>query len=94
MWLLLIRSGSAVSATTGYGFAIVNAGKNHNKGIELMLTGTPIKTEGSLQWDVTLNWARNHNKVVALAEGQDNYQLARAYRGLTVNAQVGQPYGL
>lgn len=82
-----------ISATTGYGFAIVNAGKITNQGVEMMLTGTPVKAESGLKWDVTVNYAHNKNKVVFLADGQANYQLAKSYRNLTINARVGESYG-
>lgn len=83
-----------VSGTTGYGFAIVNAGKISNHGIELSLTGTPVELPNGLKWDVTLNWARNKNKVEFLADGQENYQLANAYSNLSINARVGETYGV
>ncbi|PWJ55246.1 TonB-linked SusC/RagA family outer membrane protein [Dyadobacter jejuensis] len=82
-----------VSSTTGYGYAIVNAGKITNRGFEVMLTGTPVKADNGFKWDVVLNWARNQNEVVFLADGQDNYQLATSYRNLSINARVGQSYG-
>ncbi|MDQ3291891.1 MAG: SusC/RagA family TonB-linked outer membrane protein, partial [Bacteroidota bacterium] len=83
-----------ISGTTGYGFAIVNAGKITNKGVELVLTGTPVTSENGFNWDVTFNWAKNKSLVVALAEGQENYQLGITNTSdVTVNARVGQPYG-
>ena len=36
----------SVSYVTGYGFKFVNAGELQNKGIELKLTGTPVKFSG------------------------------------------------
>ncbi len=42
-------------------------------------------------WEVVLNYARNRNRVVSLAEGQENFQLAD--HRVTVNARVGEPYG-
>jgi TonB-linked SusC/RagA family outer membrane protein len=43
----------------------INAGLIENKGVELMLTGTPLRTK-NLSWDVTLNYSTNKNKVVRL----------------------------
>jgi TonB-linked SusC/RagA family outer membrane protein len=80
-----------VSSTSGFSSAIVNAGLVTNKGWEVMLTGTPIELSNGLTWDVAINWARNRNQVVELAEGQDNYLIGSW--GLSVNARVGQPYG-
>jgi TonB-linked SusC/RagA family outer membrane protein len=43
----------------------INAGLIQNKGIELMLTGTPIRTK-NLSWDIMVNYSTNKNKVVRL----------------------------
>ncbi len=42
-----------VSYATGYSSKYVNAGEIQNKGIELHLTGVPVKL-GDFQWDLTL----------------------------------------
>ncbi|TDB65964.1 SusC/RagA family TonB-linked outer membrane protein [Arundinibacter roseus] len=84
--------GVEISKATGYDRRILNAGEITNKGIELTLSGTPIKLDNGFTWDVSLNYARNRNKVVALAEGLTTYVLA-SQRGMTSEARVGQPYG-
>ncbi|MEQ9221642.1 MAG: SusC/RagA family TonB-linked outer membrane protein [Cyclobacteriaceae bacterium] len=81
-----------VSSTTGFESLIVNAGEMENKGVEVMLSGTPVQSE-SFSWDINLNAARNKNKVLELAEGQDNFELGGRDGTNTVNATVGQPYG-
>lgn len=80
-----------VSNATGFSSKWLNAGRIQNKGIEIQLTGSPVKTS-SFQWDVALNWARNQNKVVELADGLDTYTLGTV-RGMTIEARKGQPYG-
>ena len=82
----------AVSFATGYSSKYVNAGEMENKGVELMLFGTPIMNK-DFRWDITLNWARNRNTVVSLAEGVENLQLAALQGGVTINARKGEPYG-
>ncbi|RLD60069.1 MAG: SusC/RagA family TonB-linked outer membrane protein [Bacteroidetes bacterium] len=82
----------AVSYTTGYSTKYINAGEMENKGIELMLNGTPMKGD-NFRWDVNLNWAQNKSLVVSLADGVDNLQLARLQGGVTINARVGEAYG-
>lgn len=62
------------SATTGYTAKWVNAGSMRNRGIELMLTGTPVKT-GDLQWDVMLNLATYDNEVLSLADGVEQINM-------------------
>jgi TonB-linked SusC/RagA family outer membrane protein len=82
----------AVSTSTGYNSKYVNAGEMQNKGIELMLFGTPVKA-GDFQWDITVNWAKNKNEVVSLEGELKNLQIAALQGGITINAQVGEPYG-
>lgn len=55
--------------SSGYGSRAFNAGKIENKGIELVLNANPIKLSNGFSWDVMLNWAKNENKVVELADG-------------------------
>jgi len=82
-----------VSTSTGYNVKIINAGEIQNSGIELSLNATAIKTK-NFKWDITLNWSKNYNKVVSLLEGVENLQLGRFQGGVTINAMVGQPYGV
>lgn len=63
-----------------------------NKGWEVQLSATPIKTE-NFSWDVNVNWAKNKSLVVSLADGIDNLQLASPQGGISINATPGQPYG-
>lgn len=82
-----------VSSSTGYFTKIINAGEIQNQGIELALHGTPCKNK-NFKWDVDVNWARNWNKVVSLLEGVNTLQLGSFQGGVTINAVVGQPYGV
>lgn len=81
----------AVSTASGYASKWVNAGEVENKGIEVALNGTPVKTS-KFSWDVTVNWANNRSKVLSLFDGVNNLQLG-SVMGVTVNAAIGQPYG-
>ncbi|HLW18917.1 MAG TPA: SusC/RagA family TonB-linked outer membrane protein [Cyclobacteriaceae bacterium] len=82
----------SISRASGYASQILNAGEITNQGIELMVTGTPIKFPDGFTWDVSFNYSRNRNKVVELAEGLENYTLG-SQNSLTSEARVGQPYG-
>ena len=46
-------------------------------------------------WDVSVNWARNMNKVKSLALGLENLRInpLSLQGGVSVNARVGEPYG-
>ena len=81
-----------ISKASGYNQRVLNAGMLTNKGIEVVLTGTPVKLPMGLTWETTLNFARNRNKVVELAEGLTTYVL-NSQRGLNSEARVGQAYG-
>jgi len=85
--------GVPVSRATGYTSKVLNAGEIENKGVELTLYGKPVETE-DFNWNVTVNWSTNNNKVVSLEEGIDNLQLGSFQQGITINARVGEPYGV
>lgn len=59
--------------STGYSSMVTNAGNVRNRGIEIILGGTIIDNPG-FKWKSTLNWSRNWNKILALAEGAENDQ--------------------
>jgi outer membrane receptor protein involved in Fe transport len=70
----------------------INAGEIGNRGVELSLNVTPVKTTSGFRWDATVNFSKNKNEVVALAEGVDTYVLG-ADRGVNVVAVPGKPFG-
>jgi TonB-linked SusC/RagA family outer membrane protein len=88
----------SVSRATGYSYKYMNSGEIDNSGFELALNGVPVNNK-NFRWDVTLNWARNRNKVVSLfvnpetGEEVQNLVLGSFQGGITINATVGQPYG-
>ncbi|GAB3234248.1 SusC/RagA family TonB-linked outer membrane protein [Algoriphagus aestuariicola] len=82
----------SISTASGYSSQILNAGEITNQGIEVMLNARPVVLPSGFSWDLSLNFARNRNKVVELAEGLENYILG-TQNSLTSEARVGQPYG-
>jgi len=82
----------AVSAASGYGFKFINSGEITNKGIEIGLNLTPIKTS-SFSWNINANFTKNTNEVVDLAPDLKVYQLVNGPFAVSVNAEVGLPYG-
>ena len=84
--------GVEISKASGYNTRVLNAGKITNKGLEIVLTGSPVRLPGGFTWETTLNFSRNRNKVLELAEGLTTYVLY-SQRGLNSEARVGQPYG-
>ncbi|MBN9380059.1 MAG: SusC/RagA family TonB-linked outer membrane protein [Chitinophagaceae bacterium] len=84
---------TAISTTSGYSNAILNIGKLRNKGIEVLLTGKPIKT-ANFGWTVTYNLAYNSNRVVRLAPGLPSIQVAKTVNSWAFLDHIeGQPFG-
>lgn len=85
----------STSSSSGYSAAIQNVGKIRNRGVELLLTGTPIKTP-DFSWNASFNIAYNNNKVLFLGEGINslNVEGAIANRGdgVAILNVVGMPY--
>lgn len=86
-----------LSTSTGYSAYYLNSGTVQNKGIELSLYGTPVKTQ-DFSWNINVNWTRNRNKVLALfkndqGEESQNLVLGSFQGGITLNASLNQPYG-
>lgn len=88
---------AAVAVSSSFNSVSLNVGKMRNKGVELLLTGTPLRSSTGLNWDVSYNVAYNDNKVIRLAEGLTKLALPGA-SPRTENAYVyhyeGQPFGM
>ncbi|SFP05404.1 TonB-linked outer membrane protein, SusC/RagA family [Chitinophaga sp. YR627] len=85
---------TAISTASGYNNALLNVGKLSNRGIELLLTGTPIKRK-DFSWNVSYNMAYNESKVEQLAAGLNTLQMATSVGSWAfVHNTVGQPYGI
>jgi len=83
---------ASVSLGSGFSTTSINVGELTNKGIELLISGTPVR--GALTWDISLNLARNKNKVVALNPGMTELFVEEPRtRNVYVKQVVGQPYG-
>ena len=80
-----------ISSSSGYTTQMTNAGELRNKGIELLLGLTPVKSK-DFEWDITLNWSKNTNEVVELAEGIEQYEIG-SYWSMKVMAIPGEKYG-
>lgn len=83
-----------VDPATGYSSMTVNFGKVQNKGVELLLTTTPVKTR-SFEWNVDFNFAKNYNTVLSMPLGSDSNKtlLFGASGGPGIYAEIGKPLG-
>jgi len=79
-----------VSSAFGYEAKVLNAGKVENKGLEIILNGSPVKNE-NFEWNSSLNYSRNKNKVLKLDELVNTLTLSSSLINLV--AREGQPYG-
>lgn len=82
-----------VTPATGYTGLWANAGEISNKGFEVSLFGSPIRTD-NFEWRIDINWAKNESEVLSLPSGLDNLQLTSLQGGVSINATIGQPYGM
>ncbi len=80
-----------IAGSSGYRAQIKNAGSIKNTGLEVVLYAKPVKTK-NFEWEISLNWARNRNKVLALADGIKELFL-NGFEGSAIYAVVEQPYG-
>jgi TonB-linked SusC/RagA family outer membrane protein len=80
---------SPSSGITGF---TTNAGELETKGLELLLTGSPFKSQ-KFAWDISVNFSRIRTTTKKLAQGVPNIVLAGF---VTPNARLeeGKPYGI
>ena len=85
-----------ISQTSGYSGFVENVGKISNKGVEVLLTGTPIKTR-DFAWNVSFNIAKNNSKVLYLGDGVQSIVIEGAFprwgNSVNVSNVVGLPFG-
>lgn len=81
--------------SSGFAGALLNAATLENKGLEITLNTTPIKTVSGIRWDLNFNWSRNINKVVQLYPGFERIMVGGFGGGeAEIDAVVGQPFGV
>ncbi|MCW5912319.1 MAG: SusC/RagA family TonB-linked outer membrane protein [Cyclobacteriaceae bacterium] len=79
-----------LSITSGYNSRSINAGEIKNYGMEIMLSGVPVRTN-DFKWAINVNYSRNRSEVVSLSDGLDNYVMAS--RSVSIEARVGERMG-
>jgi len=83
----------SIPVATGYATQYINAGNIQNNGIELTLTGTPVKSS-DLTWDVAFNLGINRNKVKELTDAVQTVNLGGYMDwGALPQVKVGGSYG-
>lgn len=83
-----------ISSGSGFSRALINAGEIRNRGIELAVTATPVKSR-SFTWETTFTYATNENEVLELHPDVPSYELTAArWANAYIYAMEGQPYGV
>ena len=87
---------SGVIAYSGYSNRTMNAGLVQNKGIEILLGGTPVKTK-DWEWNITGNISKNVNTLVELFGNPNDERVLysnRFYYNYSIKSRVGEPIGI
>ncbi|MCL9809177.1 SusC/RagA family TonB-linked outer membrane protein [Flavobacterium luminosum] len=82
-----------VSTATGASNLWLNGADMENKGFEAVVNANPVKKD-NFSWDFKVNFATNRSEVTRLAEGIEFIQLASVQGGVTLGAQLGEPFGV
>lgn len=81
-----------ISPTSGFTSKSINAGRVDNRGVEALLTVTPVDQTNGFRWTSTFNFSRNRSKVVELASGITTLVLGSSWY-TNIEARQGEPYG-
>lgn len=81
-----------ITPSSGFNAATINAASMYNKGVELILNGTPIKTK-DITWNIGLNFSKIKNEVTEIGQGLENIQFA-GFTNPGIFAYKNQPYGV
>lgn len=85
-----------IAASSGYSTLTTNTGILQNRGVEMLLTATPVRTD-NFSWDMSLNFTRIRNEVIdILAELEDESSAIDGdqFIGIQPSIKVGEPYGV
>lgn len=83
-----------LQTSTGFANTVMNIGEIENQGIEVAVNANVI--DKKLKWDVSVNFSKNKNKVLALAGGSDVFgaTIAQPLQVPISLVRVGQPLGV
>ncbi|WP_127132952.1 SusC/RagA family TonB-linked outer membrane protein [Pseudoflavitalea rhizosphaerae] len=83
---------ASISPATGFNHALFNVGEMSNKGLEVLVSGFPVKNK-NFSWEVSYNIAYNKNKVIKITD-----ELSTIEADISVNRYAfihhpeGKPY--
>ncbi|EZH72539.1 hypothetical protein ATO12_20605 [Aquimarina atlantica] len=83
----------SLPSTTGAQSKIINAGLVSNKGVEVALTATPIKST-NFEWNTAFNFSKNENRIEKLVPELPTAIIARQFNDvIQLTATEGNVYG-
>lgn len=77
---------------SGFKAENINAGNIQNSGIEIALDGQILRSENGLNWNSSVNFSKNVNKIIELSDKIDYYTLG-GFDNIAVRAIENQLYG-
>ena len=84
----------SMDAASGYSAQNINMGKVRNRGVELLVSVTPVKTK-DFKWDLSWNFTKNYNKVIDLPDELGNESVIYGFSGgLGLYAVEGKELGI
>lgn len=83
--------------SSGYDYAVINAGRVNNRGLELSVNGKPIVNRNGFGWDVFATFATNKNRIVSMPDSTillRSGQIASGQIVASIGGSMGDLYGL
>lgn len=87
-----------IAAGSGFSTLTTNSGELENRGIEMLLNATPVRTD-DFTWDLSFNFTRIRNEVIDIIEGveiedETSTLEGNSFIGIAPSIRVGEPYGV
>ena len=86
-----------VDPASGYAYMVTNFGNVRNRGIELLVNTTPVRTK-DFRWDLGFNFSKNQNKVLSMPASVEGgkttiYSFSAGNDAVYFYAEEGNPMG-
>ena len=86
-----------VDPASGYAYMVTNFGSVRNRGFELLVNTTPVRTK-DFRWDLGFNFSKNKNKVISMPESleggkTDIYHFSAGNDAVYMYAEECKPMG-
>ena len=86
-----------VDPASGYAYMVTNFGNVRNRGIELLVNTTPVRTK-DFRWDLGFNFSKNSNKILSMPSSVEGgkttiYSFSAGNDAVYFYAEEGNPMG-